>query len=105
MWRLVPGEGGDADVADNLDESPSVLSDERGCFGGPALKVESLPRLKPFVSDCRLNSSNSGFWSRGTTLGDAAAAECTFEVGGLQLARGAAPDMKPSFEASILSPK
>lgn len=43
-----------------------------------------LPRLKALPSDCFLKASNSGFWSTGTTLGDAAAVERTADDGGLQ---------------------
>ena len=48
----------------------------------------NLPSAKPLLfSDCRLNCSNSRFWSTGMTRGDAAAVERTFDEGGLQLPR------------------
>jgi len=111
MFVLLPlgpfarGEDGGTDVIDSFEASPPALSDARGGLGRPMLNVASLPRLKPFDSDCLRKASKSGFWSRGTTLGDAAAVECTSEFGGLQFVRGTALDMNPSLAASILSSK
>lgn len=66
----------------------SCLLDDRPGFGfAGAFMLKLLlspPKLKALPSDCLLNASNSGFWSSGTTLGDAAAVERTVEDGGLQ---------------------
>lgn len=52
---------------------------------GLALKLLNPFRLKDLPSDCLLNASYSGLWSKGTTLGDAAAVDRTADDGGLQL--------------------
>jgi hypothetical protein len=74
------------------DILPALLLALRGFEGlaegsAPMLRPDMRVALKPFASDALLNASNSGFWSRGITRGDAAAVERTFEVGGLQFLR------------------
>jgi hypothetical protein len=95
------------------------LGDKAGLKGPPKDPLDSageeaavlkskLPNEKPLLfSDWRRNASNSGFWSTGTTRGEAAAVERTFEDGGLQLVRmcWAALEAKQSAVASIWRPK
>lgn len=88
-----------------VPEEPKVAEGES--FGA-APKFAKLPSVNTLLfSDCRLNKSNSGFWSSGTTRGEAAAVERTFEDGGLQFPRMccAALDAKTSALEWTASPK
>jgi hypothetical protein len=85
----VSGERGRGGEAKPTEAIAVLLCLRAWC--APAEKLDKLPELKPARSVCLLNASKSGFWSRGIIRGDAAAAERTLEVGGLQFARACCP--------------
>ena len=114
---VVLGEGGsmicEGDNGPLCDMLPDLLLVRRGLGGlndggAPMPKFDMRTALKPFASVALLNASNSGFWSRGITRGEAAAVDRTVEVGGLQFLRACCPPPDESgscFADSRVRPK